>query len=208
MGVELLLRTYAKLGKHDQAQAMLSELKEITQAINTPPLKAAYLSAAGQFDYNSKNYEMARQNLEGAIDIYDEVAAPFESARTRLVLVEALQKLKQLAQAEMEINAAMKLFKDLGADKDFEQAQHLLKNLYKDTASEFGKNEFEFTGRELEVLKSIVEGKNNEEIAEKLFLSVRTVEKHLTNIYGKMGITGKSARAYAASYAVKHDLVF
>ena len=65
----------------------------------------------------------------------------------------------------------------------------------------------EFTGRELEVLRLIAQGKNNEETAEKLFLSVRTVEKHLTNIYSKMGVSGKSARAYAASYAIKQKLV-
>jgi len=59
---------------------------------------------------------------------------------------------------------------------------------------------------ELEVLNLIAEGRNNEEIAEKLFLSIRTVEKHLTNIYQKLGISGKSARAFAASYSIKNNL--
>ncbi len=96
----------------------------------------------------------------------------------------------------------------MGAEKDYEKAKYLLKNLYNDKADDFNKNKYEFTGRELEVLRLISEGKNNEEIAEKLFLSVRTVEKHITNIYSKMGVSGKSARAFAASYATKHQLIF
>jgi len=105
------------------------------------------------------------------------------------------------------LNEAATQFKELGAEKDFEKAKYLLKNLYKDNADE-SKNKYEFTGRELEVLRLIADGKNNEDIAEKLFLSVRTVEKHITNIYSKMGVSGKSARAYVASYAIKHNLVF
>jgi DNA-binding NarL/FixJ family response regulator len=58
------------------------------------------------------------------------------------------------------------------------------------------------------VLRLLAEGKNNEEIAKELYLSVRTIEKHLSNLYIKMGVSGKSARAFAASYAIKHNLVF
>jgi DNA-binding NarL/FixJ family response regulator len=79
--------------------------------------------------------------------------------------------------------------------------------LYKDHAGAINRNEYEFTGRELEVLKLIAEGKNNDEIAQKLFLSIRTVEKHITNIYSKLGVSGKSARPYASSFAIKNKLI-
>jgi DNA-binding NarL/FixJ family response regulator len=101
----------------------------------------------------------------------------------------------------------MNKFKELGAEKDFEKAKSILKNLYKENAEDSERNKYEFTGRELEVLRLISEGKNNEEIAEKLFLSVRTVEKHLTNIYSKIGVSGKSARAFVSSYAIKNNLI-
>ena len=93
---------------------------------------------------------------------------------------------------------------DIGynCEPGFQEISNLEEN-----AGNSDKNKFEFTGRELEVLRLISEGKNNEEIAEKLFLSVRTVEKHLTNIYSKVGVSGKSARAYVASYAIKHNLI-
>jgi ATP/maltotriose-dependent transcriptional regulator MalT len=207
MGAELLLRIYIKLGKIDQAQELLNELKDIAVSINILPLKAAYLSAEGNMLFSLKEYKTASQNLEDAIDIYDKIKLPFESSRNRMILSEVLIKLDRPAQAEGEINLAAAKFKELGAEKDFEKAKQTLKNLYKDNLIDSSKNKYEFTGRELEILRLISEGKNNEEIAEKLFLSIRTVEKHLTNIYSKLGVSGKSARTFAASYAIKNKLI-
>ncbi len=207
-GVELLIQIYIKLGRDEQAGSLLNELKEISDAINTLPLKASLLSACGNLNFARNNYEQAKQYLEDAVDIYDKIKLPFESSRTRLILSGVLTRLNRFAQAEGELNSAIITFKELGAEKDFEKARYLLKNLYNEKAAERGSNEYEFTGRELEVLKLIAEGKNNEEIAGKLFLSIRTIEKHITNIYSKMGISGKSARAFAASYAIRHKLIF
>jgi DNA-binding CsgD family transcriptional regulator len=57
----------------------------------------------------------------------------------------------------------------------------------------------DLSSRELDVLALIAEGLSNEEIAGRLYLSVRTVERHLSNIYSKLGISGKAARAAAAA---------
>ena len=206
-GVELLLRINIKLGNLEHAEHLLNELKDIAQSINTLPLKSAELSAEGNLNFARKNFEKAKQNLEDAVDIFDKLKLPYEASRSRIILFEVLKKLNKTAQAEAELNTAMTEFKELGAEKDFDKAKNLLKNLSKDKTYESNKDLREFTGRELEVLRLIAQGKNNEETAEKLFLSVRTVEKHLTNIYSKMGVSGKSARAYAASYAIKQKLV-
>ncbi len=53
--------------------------------------------------------------------------------------------------------------------------------------------------RELEVLELVATGLTNEAIAERLYLSVRTVERHLSNVYAKLGVSGKSGRAAAAA---------
>ncbi len=53
--------------------------------------------------------------------------------------------------------------------------------------------------REREVMRLVVEGRSNAEIAEALVLSPRTVERHLSNVYAKLGIEGKAARAAAAA---------
>ena len=57
----------------------------------------------------------------------------------------------------------------------------------------------ELSEREREVLKLVAAGMSNEEIAERLFLSTRTVERHLSNVYAKLRLSGKSARAAAAA---------
>ena len=58
------------------------------------------------------------------------------------------------------------------------------------------------TAREVEVLRLVAHGRSNQEIAGELVLSVRTVERHIANIYDKIGASGRAARAAAASYAL------
>jgi DNA-binding NarL/FixJ family response regulator len=60
------------------------------------------------------------------------------------------------------------------------------------------------TAREVEVLRHLAGGRTNSEIAEELFVSVRTVERHVANIYAKTGARG---RANATAYALTHNLV-
>jgi pimeloyl-ACP methyl ester carboxylesterase/DNA-binding CsgD family transcriptional regulator len=55
------------------------------------------------------------------------------------------------------------------------------------------------TGREIDVLRLVGQGSDNAEVAQALSLSVRTVERHLSSIYGKLGLTGRSARAAAVA---------
>jgi DNA-binding NarL/FixJ family response regulator len=60
------------------------------------------------------------------------------------------------------------------------------------------------TARELEVLRLAASGRSNREIAGELVLSVRTVERHVTNLYAKIGARGK---ADATAYAFRHGLI-
>jgi pimeloyl-ACP methyl ester carboxylesterase/DNA-binding CsgD family transcriptional regulator len=57
----------------------------------------------------------------------------------------------------------------------------------------------ELSARECEVLQLVAAGLSNEQIGERLFLSTRTVERHLSNVYAKLRLSGKSARAAAAA---------
>jgi DNA-binding CsgD family transcriptional regulator len=60
-----------------------------------------------------------------------------------------------------------------------------------------------FTARELQVLRLVAEGLPNEAIATRLSLSTRTVERHMSNIYAKLDVSGKAARAAAAAYLAR-----
>ena len=62
------------------------------------------------------------------------------------------------------------------------------------------------TPRELEIVTLITHGRSNREIAEELVLSVRTVERHIENIYAKLGLHGKAARAAVAAHALRHGI--
>jgi DNA-binding NarL/FixJ family response regulator len=60
------------------------------------------------------------------------------------------------------------------------------------------------TAREVEVLRLVAEGLTNEQVAERLIISPRTVEKHLESIYGKLGVSSRTA---ATRFAVEHQLL-
>jgi DNA-binding CsgD family transcriptional regulator/tetratricopeptide (TPR) repeat protein len=62
------------------------------------------------------------------------------------------------------------------------------------------------SAREVEVLALVATGRSNQEIAESLILSIRTVERHIARIYDKLGMGGRTARAAAAAYALAHGL--
>lgn len=65
----------------------------------------------------------------------------------------------------------------------------------------------ELTSREVQVLRLLAAGKSNREIAAELVMSIRTAERHIANIYEKLGAHGKTARAAATAFAFSHGLI-
>jgi DNA-binding NarL/FixJ family response regulator len=74
------------------------------------------------------------------------------------------------------------------------------------TASDAGRTQVTLTRRQREVVGLITEGLSNRQIAERLTLSIRTVERHTENIYDRLGCSGKVGRAIATAYAIRHGL--
>jgi DNA-binding NarL/FixJ family response regulator len=62
------------------------------------------------------------------------------------------------------------------------------------------------TAREREVLRLVAAGRSNDSIATELVLSVRTVERHVENIYAKIDVSGRTARAAATAWAIAHGV--
>jgi ATP/maltotriose-dependent transcriptional regulator MalT len=200
-GLELFIQINVSLGELELAEKKMQELREIILDINTPPFQAAWLHAQGVVAFGRGDYESSRNNLEDSVDTYERLLSPFEAARARVRLAMTLIRLQQRERAKSELNMAIQVFKKLGAKRDLEKSRQQLKGM--ETGEE---NDLGLSKREWDILRIVSAGKTNEQIADTLSISLRTVEKHLSNIYQKMGITGKSARAYAASFASKNIL--
>jgi DNA-binding CsgD family transcriptional regulator len=205
LGLELLVRAHAEHGDDTGARTALAELRDIAAAVGTTPLKAAVASAEGIVDQRAGDAEAARRRFEDAVDLYGSAGMPFEAALARLGLAESLLAAERPQPAADEAHAALAALRSLGAAREAARAAALLERLGV-AAGPQRDLETGLTAREREVLRLVAKGRSNQEIAAELVLSVRTVERHISNIYDKIGAAGKVARATAAAYALSHGL--
>ncbi|MBR8638838.1 helix-turn-helix transcriptional regulator [Streptomyces tuirus] len=97
----------------------------------------------------------------------------------------------------MELDAARRVFEQLGAVPAMEEARQLMGwTSYPNPGG--------LTPREVEVLRLVATGATNREIADSLVISEKTVARHVSNMFTKLGV---SSRAAATAYAYEHDLV-
>lgn len=120
---------------------------------------------------------------------------PHDAARVRLLLARAYRALGDEDAATLELDAAESVFERLGAAPDAAEARALRRRR---PALPGG-----LTGREAEVLALVAAGRTNREIAETLVVSHKTVARHLSNIFAKLGVR---SRTQAAAYAYEHGL--
>lgn len=142
--------------------------------------------------------ERARTSLEDAVDGFDRAGGPYDAAIARAMLAPVLAASGRVERAADAERAADQAFRALGAARPLWIAPVGAK-VVDDPAG--------LSAREREILALVASGRSNEDIATGLFLSVRTVERHVSNIYGKLGATGRHSRAIATAYAHEHDLV-
>ena len=187
------------LAAHDLAagRAGADELNTIAAALDAPFLRAVSMHARGATLLGEGDARAALATLREATAAWDLVEAPYEIARTRVLIARACQQLGDVDSADIEYQAARHVFRQLGATPDLTamDADSLKQNL----ASVSG-----LSARELEVLRCLVTGKTNRAIADELCISEKTVARHVSNIFNKLGL---SSRAAAIAYAYKHHLV-
>jgi len=135
-----------------------------------------------------------RQHLETALAAFVQAGLPYRVAQTRLALALLLAPTERsLAGAEARI--AMTVFEDLGAGRDADAAAALLRSLGVKAARTGPKLFGRLTKREYDVLALLGEGLSNPEIAERLFVSRKTVEHHVARILSKLGLRGRAEAA-------------
>ena len=200
----LLVRAHLLAGDFDSAEEALADLRALASAVGTQPLRAAAHEASGAVARARGDLDVAKLELQDAIDLYEVTEATFDAARVRLEYARVLCDLGRTSAALEQTIAAQTAFKRLPAglyaQKAAEAAQELAGRLGEPPA---GKElPYNLTPRETEILWLIAAGKTNQQIAGELVLSIRTVERHVTTIYEKLHLSGRSARASAAAIAV------
>jgi ATP/maltotriose-dependent transcriptional regulator MalT len=191
--VEIMLAA----GDIDAARATADELSEIADDLDAPLLRALAAQAQGAVLLLEGDARAALAALRPAWTAWQELEVPYEAARARVLIGLACRQLGDEDSAEMELDAAHWIFGRLGAGPDVAHAQSLSGTAAATPASGL-------TARELEVLRLVATGKTNRVIAADLFVSEKTVARHVSNIFTKLGL---SSRAAATAYAYEHDLV-
>lgn len=205
--LELLVRSTLALGDSGKAGRFQKEARLVGNTTVTPPLQATCASIDGLVAAAGNDFEGAKRFLEDAVYLYHGCGAPYETARARVDLARLLINTGRNEGAVQELTAALSAFEKLGAPTDAGRIRMLLSELGQpsrvsgETATLLAPG---LTERELEVLRLIARGMSNREIAQQLFLSVRTVERHITNIYGKIDIKNK---AEATAFALRSGIV-
>jgi DNA-binding NarL/FixJ family response regulator len=168
------------------AEKAADGLDEIARDFGSPGIVAEAHRCRGAVLSSRGRTVEALGVLRMAFNEWSQLEVPFEAARTRLLLAECYRSCGDQDAGAREEDAARTCFDRLGVLSDAAGPPAGL------------------TAREVEVMRLLASGKSNKEIADELFLSPKTVARHLSNIFGK---TGSASRAPATAYAYDHGLM-
>jgi DNA-binding CsgD family transcriptional regulator len=172
------------------------ELAAIADDLDTRALHARAAYAGGAVDLAAGRPEAALPSLRRSFRLWRDLDVPYEAARARVAVGLACRALRDQDTAAMELAAARAVFRRLGAEPDLERIEALTRR--RATVDAGG-----LSPREVEVLRLVAAGKTNQAIAAELFLSEKTVARHLSNIFTKLGVGTRTA---AAAYAYERGL--
>ncbi|HEV8420174.1 MAG TPA: LuxR C-terminal-related transcriptional regulator, partial [Actinomycetota bacterium] len=179
------------------ARGAANELSEIAAVFDAPVLHAISAQATGAVLLAEGEPKAALHALRPAGKAWQELEAPFEAARVRALIGLACRELGDEDTAAMELETARRALQQLGAKPELARVERLARTVA-------WKGEGGLTAREVEVLRLVAEGKTNRAIADQLVISEKTVARHVSNIFNKLGLSSRSA---ATAYAYEHDLV-
>lgn len=179
-------------GNLDAARAAVDELDAIAAEFGSAGLEASALTARGRLQLAERD-ESACATLRRAVSRWSDLGVPYEVASARTLLGQACRDADDAAGATAAFEDARKLFDDLGV--------HLDARVPASSPPAYPRG---LTAREVEVLRVIAAGHTNKEAAARLFLSDKTIARHLSNIFTKAGV---STRAAATAFAFEHGLI-
>lgn len=196
-----LLPTYVEImlaaGEIHAARTAADELATLARDLDAPLLHAVVAQARGAVQLAEGDARAALSLLRQAWSAWQEVEALYEAARVRVLIGVACRDLGDTDAAEMEFDAARWIFQQVGARPDVARVEALSRTGRPRAAGGL-------SAREIQVLRLVAAGKTNRQIASQLFISERTVERHLSNIFDKLHLP---SRAAATAYAYEHQLL-
>jgi len=185
--VEVLVaavEVFVSVGDHEAARRATEELGAAAARSTTTTVEAFRQHAQARTLLAEGRPEEALGSGRAALRTWIELGAPYEEARTRLLIAEACRQLGDAESADRDESAALERLRELGAFTGAAPDEVL-------------------SPREIEVLRLVATGATNRAIAAELVLSERTVDRHVSNIFAKLGV---STRAAATAYALRRGL--
>ena len=180
----------ARLGRSEHARASADELATLTG-------ECTYLSAMAQriegLVRQASEPEAAIEHLERSRAAFDRLGMPFETARAGIEAAEVALRVGRTDDLADSIQAWLHTTVTLGAQRYAARARRLLHALGRPVSTNGSRDGL--TARQREVAELVAQGLSNAEIAQALFISVRTVESHLDHIYTRLGIRSRVALA-------------
>jgi DNA-binding CsgD family transcriptional regulator len=192
-----LLPAYVEItlavGEFDRARAAGDELEAIASTVGGA-VAAMAACAKGALLMAREEPQEALIALRPGMEAWQRLGIPYEAARARVLIGLACRAVGDHDTAELELDTARAAFGQLGAKPDQARVDALVG---RDRTDQM------LTAREIEVLRLVASGRSNSEIAAALVISEHTVARHLQNIFGKLGVSSRTA---AAAYAFEHRL--
>jgi DNA-binding CsgD family transcriptional regulator len=184
------------LGDVEAARGASTELESLAAGHEGDALGATAAQARGAVELAGGDAGAALVALRRAVQVWQELEAPYEAARVRELIGLVCRALGDEDTAALELDAARAGYAKVGAGPDLARIGGLIGASPREVNG--------LTERELEVLRLVAAGKTNKAIATALVLSERTIDRHVSNILAKLRV---SSRAAATAFAYERGLL-
>jgi DNA-binding NarL/FixJ family response regulator/tetratricopeptide (TPR) repeat protein len=195
--LELLTRSLLAAGRRTDAEHAVAAAQACGDAVGLPTARAMANVAAARLALDAGYPAAAAHQALAAVDALESVAAFFDAARARELAGRAYARLGDTRHAVHELELAAAAFDAFGSVRYRNQAERELRKLGRhihrrtQSGTSITPGIAALTARELAVARLAGDGKTNPQIAAELFLSKKTVETHLSNIFRKLDVSSR-----------------
>ena len=183
-----LVEAAVRAGRREVAAAPLAAFEQLATMVATPDLLAQLARCRGLLAGD----EEAGGRFEEALALHQDQARPFDLARTELLYGEALRRDRRRGEARAHLRSALESFQRLQAAPWAERAGAELRATGETARRRDPSTLSQLTPQELQIVQLVGEGGTNREIGAQLFLSRRTIDYHLRNVFVKLGVSSRT----------------